>query len=135
PDPASLGTASQGIYASSQREGGNADIDEGASEVAALHVYGINGRHLRTRKLVRHLRDIALTRDGKYGACVSLDSRVAVFDTHTLGIVRQFELPACGCSVAWSGSSEQQLVVGCEGGRIVVISADLSLIHQGFPLR
>ncbi|KAJ2826889.1 hypothetical protein IWW50_002154 [Coemansia erecta] len=99
-------------------------IDESAAEVAALHVYSINGRHLRTRKLVHHLRDMALTRDGKYGACVSLDSRVAVFDAHTLGVVRQFELPSCGCSVTWSGTSEQQLIVGCEGGRIVVISVD-----------
>ncbi|KAJ2864991.1 hypothetical protein GGH94_002533 [Coemansia aciculifera] len=135
PDPTNFGADSQGMYVNSQREGSAANdehiasIDEGACEVAALHVYGINGRHLRTRKLVRHLRDIALTRDGKYGACVSLDSRVAVFDTHTLDVVRQFELPACGCSVTWSGSSEQQLVVGCEGGQIVVISADLSLMH------
>ncbi|KAJ2416874.1 hypothetical protein GGI10_000651 [Coemansia sp. RSA 2530] len=135
PDLANLGADSQGIYVSSQREGSAASdelgtgIDKDASEVAALHVYGVNGRHLRTRKLVRHLRDIALTRDGKYGACVSLDSRVAVFDTNTLGVVRQFELPASGCSVTWSGSSEQQLVVGCEGGRIVVLAADLSVIH------
>ncbi|KAJ2819555.1 Neurobeachin-like protein 1, partial [Coemansia furcata] len=134
-DSTNLSADSQGIYVNSQRDDNAvsdehvADIDEGASEVAALHVYGINGHHLRTRRLVRHLRDIALTRDGKYGACVSLDSRVAVFDTHTLGVVRQFELPACGCSVAWSGASERQLIVGCEGGRIVVISADLSLVH------
>ncbi|KAJ2784172.1 hypothetical protein H4R18_001299 [Coemansia javaensis] len=93
-------------------------------EAAALHVFGINGRHLRTRKLAHHIRDMALTRDGQYGACVSADSRVAIFSTHTLGVVRQFELPARGCSVVWSGASEQQLVVGCEGGRVVVISAD-----------
>ncbi|KAJ2715225.1 hypothetical protein H4R19_001315 [Coemansia spiralis] len=96
------------------------------SEVAALHVFSINGRHLRTRKLVHHLRDVALTRDGRYGACVSSDSRVAIFDTHTLGIVRQFELPGCGRSVVWSGASEQQLVVGCEGGRMVIVSAGAS---------
>ncbi|KAJ2490685.1 hypothetical protein IWW37_002972 [Coemansia sp. RSA 2050] len=135
PDLTNVGVDSQGIYVNSQREGSAASnehgtsVDEGASEVAALHVYGVNGRHLRTRKLVRHLRDIALTRDGRYGACVSLDSHVAVFDTNTLGVVRQFELPASGCSVTWSGSSEQQLVVGCEGGRIVVLAADLSVIH------
>ncbi|KAJ2726135.1 hypothetical protein GGI07_000774 [Coemansia sp. Benny D115] len=101
----------------------------GECEVAALHVYNINGRHLRTRKLVHRLNDMALTKDGRYGACVSADSRVAVFDCRTLGVVRQFELPACGLSVVWSGASEQQLVVGCEGGRLVVISADLSYIH------
>ncbi|KAJ2561203.1 hypothetical protein GGH12_004184 [Coemansia sp. RSA 1822] len=103
---------------------GSGYIGEGAVEAGALHVYSINGRHLRTRRLVHHLRDMALTRDGKFGACVSLDSRVAVFDAHTLGVVRQFELPSCGCSVTWSGTSEQQLIVGCEGGRIVVISVD-----------
>ncbi|KAJ2584138.1 hypothetical protein EV177_010102, partial [Coemansia sp. RSA 1804] len=62
---------------SSRREGKAADdnnpqgspIDDGAFEIAALHVYTINGRHLRTRKLVHHLRDIALTKDGKYGVC------------------------------------------------------------------
>ncbi|KAJ2160579.1 hypothetical protein GGF46_002175, partial [Coemansia sp. RSA 552] len=97
-------------------------IGEGGAEAAALHVYGINGRHLRTRKLVHPLRDIALTQDGRFGACVSLDSRVAVFDTYTLGVVRQFELPACGCSITWSGASEQQLIVGCEGGLVVVIA-------------
>ncbi|KAJ1906949.1 hypothetical protein LPJ81_001058, partial [Coemansia sp. IMI 209127] len=118
---------------SSQREERTPDqgspIDSGASEVAALHVYTINGRHLRTRKLVHHLRDIALTKDGRFGACVNLNSRVAVFETHTLSIVRQFELPACGCSVAWSGASEQQIIVGCEGGLVVIISADLSVLH------
>ncbi|KAJ2568751.1 hypothetical protein IW140_003634 [Coemansia sp. RSA 1813] len=122
---------------SSRREGKPTDckdqpgstIDDGASEVAALHVYTVNGRHLRTRKLVHHLRDIALTKDGRFGVCVNLNSRVAVFETRTLGIVRQFELPACGCSVSWSGSSEQQIIVGCEGGLVVVISADLSVLH------
>ncbi|KAJ2449986.1 hypothetical protein EV183_004577 [Coemansia sp. RSA 2336] len=94
-----------------------------AEEVAALHVYSTNGRHLRTRKLVHELCDIALTQDGRYGACVSRDSRVAVFDAHTLSVVRQFELPACGCSIAWG--TPQQLVVGCEGGSIVVISAEI----------
>ncbi|KAJ2844413.1 hypothetical protein IWW36_005198 [Coemansia brasiliensis] len=94
-----------------------------AAEVAALHVYSTNGRHLRTRKLVHELCDIALAQDGQYGACVSRDSRVAVFDTHTLSVVRQFELPACGCSITWG--TPQQLVVGCEGGSIVVISADI----------
>ncbi|KAJ2804642.1 hypothetical protein H4R20_002420, partial [Coemansia guatemalensis] len=102
-------------------------IDGGAAEVGALHVYGINGRRLRTRKLVHRLRDMALTHDGKFGACVSMDSRVAVFEVHTLGIVRQFELPSCGCSVAWSGTSNQQLIIGCEGGRVVVISVDYAL--------
>ncbi|KAJ1938231.1 Neurobeachin-like protein 1 [Linderina pennispora] len=96
---------------------------------AALHVYNVNGRHMRTRKLAHRLHDIAVTRDGMFGAVVSSDARVAVFDVHTLGIVRQFELPACGCSVAWSGATEQQIIVGCEGGTIVVISADLSYIH------
>ncbi|KAJ2677673.1 hypothetical protein GGH99_005776 [Coemansia sp. RSA 1285] len=104
-------------------------IDDGAFEIAALHVYTINGRHLRTRKLVHHLRDIALTKDGKYGVCVNLNSRVAIFETNTLSIVRQFELPACGCSVSWSGASERQIIVGCEGGLVVVISADLSVVH------
>ncbi|KAJ2361412.1 hypothetical protein H4S02_007745 [Coemansia sp. RSA 2611] len=124
--------ASQDAYGSSQRSSntqsatGSHYVDEGAAEVAALHVYSVNGRHLRTRKLVHHLRDMALTQDGRYGACVSLDARVAVFDAHTLGVVRQFELPCRGCSVAWSGASEQQLVVGCEGGRLVVISVDLA---------
>ncbi|KAJ2866440.1 hypothetical protein GGI22_001285, partial [Coemansia erecta] len=107
-------------HSSSQREERTPDgkdhqgsaIDSGASEVAALHVYTINGRHLRTRKLVHHLRDMALTKDGKFGACVNLNSRVAVFETHTLSIVRQFELPACGYSVSWSGTSEQQIIVG-----------------------
>ncbi|KAJ1868060.1 hypothetical protein LPJ78_000557 [Coemansia sp. RSA 989] len=94
-----------------------------AEEVAALHVYSTNGRHLRTRKLVHELCDIALTQDGRYGACVSRDSRVAVFDAHTLSVVRQFELPACGCSIAWG--TPQQLVVGCEGGSMVVISAEI----------
>ncbi|KAJ1735090.1 hypothetical protein LPJ72_002038 [Coemansia sp. Benny D160-2] len=122
---------------SSRREGKAADdnnpqgspIDDGAFEIAALHVYTINGRHLRTRKLVHHLRDIALTKDGKYGVCVNLNSRVAIFETNTLSIVRQFELPACGCSVSWSGASERQIIVGCEGGLVVVISADLSVVH------
>ncbi|KAJ1735128.1 hypothetical protein LPJ61_000722 [Coemansia biformis] len=103
---------------------------EGEAEVGALHVFSVNGRHLRTRKLMHHLRDMALTKDGRYGACVSSDSRVAIFDTHTLGVVRQFELPSCGCSIAWSGASERQLVVGCEGGRVVVISADAPPEHK-----
>ncbi|KAJ2079660.1 hypothetical protein H4R24_003630 [Coemansia sp. RSA 988] len=102
-------------------------IDGDAAEVGALHVYGINGRRLRTRRLVHCLRDMALTPDGKYGACVSTDSRVAVFEVNTLGVVRQFELPSCGCSVAWSGTSNQQLIVGCDGGRVVVISVDHAL--------
>ncbi|KAJ2625433.1 hypothetical protein GGI25_000528 [Coemansia spiralis] len=106
------------------------DIDDGAFEIAALHVYNINGRHLRTRKLKHHIRDIALTRDGKYGVFVSQNSRVAVFETRSLSVVRQFELPACGCSVAWSGSTEQQIIVGCEGGIVVVISADLSVLRR-----
>lgn len=98
-------------------------------EEAALHVYNVNGRHQHTRQLRHHLRDIALTRDGKYCACVSTDSRVSVFESSTLRVVRQFELPACGGSITWSGASEQQLIVGCEGGRIVVISADYTFMH------
>ncbi|KAJ2502257.1 hypothetical protein GGH96_001192 [Coemansia sp. RSA 1972] len=139
PGPACDHVSSQDTHATSQKSSGSCSggdrstrptagsgyIGEGAAEAGALHVYSINGRHLRTRRLVHHLRDMALTRDGKFGACVSLDSRVAVFDAHTLGVVRQFELPSCGCSVTWSGTSEQQLIVGCEGGRIVVISVDL----------
>ncbi|KAJ1960741.1 hypothetical protein GGI12_003638 [Dipsacomyces acuminosporus] len=126
----SSGPGSQGMVYESSQNSSRAEHGNGCtSEIAALHVYNINGQHLCTRRLVHHLRDIALTKDGRFGACVSYDSRVAVFDTHTLGIVRQFELPACGCSVAWSGVTEQQLLVGCEGGQIVVISTDLSCLH------
>ncbi|KAL1924319.1 uncharacterized protein VTP21DRAFT_7354 [Calcarisporiella thermophila] len=89
-----------------------------------IHVLSINGKLLKSRRLPSRLNDLVSSSDGRYVVVALEEAQVSIFDLEDLSLVYDYTLPEVARSVALS-DHQQQIILGCEGGKLIVISCDL----------